>query len=1525
MGSDDGSGGPRRAGEPGGPRTARGPLTGDDASAVVRLTAALAAAAGSGTPGPTPRELAELLWLAQKLATPGSHREAPEKPTPAGRPAPAPVGVSPHPAPRPKPGPPPAPPPPPAPDGRIPLHLPERTGTPTTQLLAPAPPMLPHPLALQRALRPLKRRVPAPPARVLDELATADRIARLGARPDVWLPVLRPALDRWLRLNLVYDTGPTMPVWRPLVRELHTVLAQSGVFRTVTLHLAGPDGRAHHVPALADGRTVTLVISDCMGPQWRPGPAGERWYRTLRRWATRMPLAVVQPLPERLWPTTALPAEPGLLTAPSTAAPSSMLAFTPYDPDAPRAPASALTLPVLEPGPAWLANWAALIADPGGARMPGAAARLPPAPTGVAEPSRPDIASLPPRDLVLHFRATASPEAFRLAGHLSLAVPSLPVMRLVQRALEGSPRPQHLAEVILSGMLTTVPGPPGSYAFRPGVRDLLLRTLPRTARGRTREFLARVGGLIDEQAGLTAGEFRAEAGGGGAVFATVSEETVRRLGGSGAGEGLVLGRYRPVEARIAGQRMWEAVDVRTERRVVVHRYPEQTSGPDLFLRQAAVLAELRHPNVVPVVDFGMEGEQPYMVAEFIEGVTVAELESGSGPGVSAGVHERVRRGVESGLQAIHARGLVRGPEGWDGVLLKPYGTAVLTRFTLGEQSVHHSVASDPQAFRDLLEGLARREPDAADTGWTEPLHITLLGPPRLGHNPVPSPEALAMLSMLVLRQGCRVPSAELASGLWEQPPAEPDTAVRHLSLELRRLLGPGTIARARNHYALHAPDAYVDVLQCEMLLASRTQDLRARRTTVQQVLALWYGDPLADIPGPAARATRTRLRALRLTLCATRAELDLELGDFTQAAADLAPLIQEHPDRQDFRRLHILALKGQGRITEAIEAYESYEEHWQRQYTDPLDPTFQELYRDLRTAPERSRPTIVFEISGGEDPYDTLGQAVTSLLARGDLPTHQYEVLARDNGYVVLTEPEAHVLPVLVAVLRRLPGHLAALDDPPQVRVTFWHSPWFAGPGQPVVPPQVQGVLDDSSADVTVVVSPTLHEEFANSSAADAGRFQPLWTGDQTSPVAWYCPLHLSPPQTESRDLVRGAFRTGDVTRLDPPEPGRTAVVLSPPDGPLTLLDPAHPWGRRPPRPMAYYEVDLTVHQAAHSVSLPSSGGGAFAASVKLSWHVDDPVAFVRAETENVSEILLEHLLKEAARITRRHPLRRAGAAQQALRSGLRKWPVPGLSVTCSVGLTPEGDPAPAPQTAASQTRPPSHSPLTTVLRGAETVLIGFDGPLTRLFTTRAARSAALELLSLAVEDRDPADALEGRPLTGPGGPIPLQEELVHPLEVLRAFAGSSLGPDLRRRLDDLELRAVRNTYPTPDAHALIRALNGSGRRVEVVTDVSKQAALRCLGHHGLPQSNVHGRSENLALLMPNPDCLLRALKLPGRPTPTGLLLTSSAAEHTAATRLGLRCIGYADIPATERRLRKAGCEEILTSLEPLLDAARAL
>ncbi|KPI32272.1 hypothetical protein OV320_2448 [Actinobacteria bacterium OV320] len=1121
-------------------------------SALDRLTALLTAAADSA---PTPRELAELLWLAGLSS---DQEEASGRTEPAGPDATAAAAARaerdtggtpddgtdsrPDPAdaertagstsPTSTPG---------DPADRVSLHLP--TPAPAADsgdgsgggsagsrpVLAPAPAMLPHPLALQRALRPLKRTVPSARARLLDERATADRIARLGAHPDVWLPVLRPARDRWLRLNLVHDTGPTMPVWRPLIRELHTVLAQSGVFRTVTPHPATPDGEARQVPHPADGRTVTLIVSDCMGPQWRPGPAGERWYRTLRHWATRMPLAVVQPLPEHLWPTTALPAEPGLLFSATRAAPLSALTFTPYDPQAVPRPGAALPVPVLEPGAPWLANWAALVASPGGARTPGAVAWLPPAPAppGTAGPQAADPATLPAQDLVLRFRATASREAFRLAGHLALAVPSVPVMRLVQRAVNRDPRPQHLAEVILSGMLTTVPGPPGSYDFRPGVRDLLLRTLPRTTRGRTRELLDRIGGLIDERAGLTTGEFRAETGGTDSTagaFATVSAETVRRLGGT----------------------------------------------------------------------------------------------------------------------------------------IEPPGT--------------------------------------------------------------------------------------------EQAAAEHPVT--------------GTGAR-------HA------------LVFEAGADLIAR---------------------PEARIT--------------------------------------------------------------------------------------------------------------------LEYAVHEVLARGDLTPQQYEVRVRPNGYVVRIQPEAYLLPVLAAALRGLPGPLAELAEPPRLRVTFQEG------AEAPAPPQ-------GAAPVLLTVPPALYAAFADSSAASGPhRFRPLF-GDapDAPPLAWYCPL---PPEERAgdaadsadsaddrndvREPVRGPFLTRDLRQLGIPAPGRTAIVHTRPDSPLTLLDPVLPYEGRPPRPATYYEVDLTPRHAVDRISLPSSGKGAFIAAVELTWRVDDPVAFVRAETTGVRERLLAHLLAAGSRITRHHSVRRAAGAQRAVNSQLGRWPVPGLSVTCAVTLAPDYAPPPEVRRPAGR----SGRPLQDLLADAETVLFGFDGPLARLFTATTARAAALDLLGIVAEHRHPQDALAGRP-PGDGGATG-RELFVHPLDVLRAFAQDRLGPLLRDRLDRLELGAVPDAPRTHHSVVLVRTLHDTGRRVGVATDVCEAAVHRCLESYRLPlAAGVHGRDDDLGLLTPNPDRLLRALRPLDAPAATGVLIGSTLAELAAARAAGLRFLGLARNPTVEQALLGAGCDAVVPSLTPVLEAARAL
>jgi eukaryotic-like serine/threonine-protein kinase len=44
-----------------------------------------------------------------------------------------------------------------------------------------------------------------------------------------------------------------------------------------------------------------------------------------------------------------------------------------------------------------------------------------------------------------------------------------------------------------------------------------------------------------------------------------------------------------------------------------------------FEREARVLSAMAHPNVVPVTDFGVDGDVPYLVMELLQGKTLADL------------------------------------------------------------------------------------------------------------------------------------------------------------------------------------------------------------------------------------------------------------------------------------------------------------------------------------------------------------------------------------------------------------------------------------------------------------------------------------------------------------------------------------------------------------------------------------------------------------------------------------------------------------------------------------------------------------------------------------------------------------------------------------------------------------------------------------------------------------------------------------------------------------------------------------
>ncbi|MGP2442706.1 SAV_2336 N-terminal domain-related protein, partial [Streptomyces sp. JW3] len=386
-------------------------------------------------------------------------------------------------------------------DRRVALYPVPRAGAPggagrarALPVGVPAAPVLPSPLELQRALRPLQAyRSPAPPRRTeLDEVATAERSAQAGG---LILPVHRSVTRRDARLHLVLDASSSMRVWDRLFDELEQIFGQLGAFSDIEVSYLhqGPDGGAavsrgpdahtaplHSADRLSDptGRRIVLFVSDCAGPLWHSGHA----HRLLHQLSRQGPVAVLQPLPQRMWNRTRLPVTFGELSRGDTLSGAAALRVRVPGGRPAAARKGALPVPVLPPEPVALGAWARLLSGAGAGPVPGAVgwvrAGQPPAPTPRADRQR------TPYQRVSRFSSVASPAAGRLAVYLAAAPLCLPVMQLVQRTMLPDSGPSELAEVLVSGLVTRAGaeyGPDGTqwYEIEPDVREALLSRLGR--------------------------------------------------------------------------------------------------------------------------------------------------------------------------------------------------------------------------------------------------------------------------------------------------------------------------------------------------------------------------------------------------------------------------------------------------------------------------------------------------------------------------------------------------------------------------------------------------------------------------------------------------------------------------------------------------------------------------------------------------------------------------------------------------------------------------------------------------------------------------------------------------------------------------------------------------------------------------------------------------------------------------------------------------------------------------------------
>ncbi|MCC3763993.1 tetratricopeptide repeat protein [Glycomyces sp. TRM65418] len=211
---------------------------------------------------------------------------------------------------------------------------------------------------------------------------------------------------------------------------------------------------------------------------------------------------------------------------------------------------------------------------------------------------------------------------------------------------------------------------------------------------------------------------------------------------------------------------------------------------------------------------------------------------------------------------------------------------------------------------------------------TETIRIGLLGPFQVTVEGLPKAvdggRQRAVLAALALAAGKPVRSSALAALVW----GEDDQATRHrlhaIVNRLRQVLGPDVIRTAAGEYTLDLEPEAVDLHRFRALVAeSKRVEGAAELAALDRALALWRGDPLADIDAESlTRAHVPTLTEERLRALERRADLVLDAGGHAELVAELNELTNEHPLREFLWSRLMLALHRSGRQAEALAAYQ---------------------------------------------------------------------------------------------------------------------------------------------------------------------------------------------------------------------------------------------------------------------------------------------------------------------------------------------------------------------------------------------------------------------------------------------------------------------------------------------------------------------------------------------------------------------------------------------------------------------------